>query len=239
MQKLITCFFIICAFFMSAQENFNYKRDFKTILAKTANPSDKLFYDKLLPRYQKNDTTLTDAEVLALMIGFTNKKEYQPYSDAIEEKAIYDLNAEGKYYLALEKARDYIKTHPFSLKTLFEISFSYYKANHIDSAKLYVAQGKRIFKAMEYSGNGRKKDTPMFALNPTDGQEYIYKHLGGGIGLVGQDKDPDGNSLDILEVDFKVGTSYTLYFIIQHATSRLPIEDPVKKEKKEKAKSNK
>lgn len=239
MKKQLTILFIALGLFTSAQSNFNYKRDFNATLAKTKDKNDKLFYDNLLARYLKNDSTLSHAEVLALLIGYTDKPEYKPYNVA-EEKIIYDLNAEGKYYESLIRSREYMKTHPFSLKVLFEISFSYYKAKDVDSAKYYVAQGKRIFKAMAWSGDGKSKSTPMFELNPGDGQEYIYKHIGAGTGEKLTGTDPDGNSLEMVEVVFKVGDAYMLHFLTQHATSKpLELESAVEKEKREKRESEK
>jgi Domain of unknown function (DUF4919) len=241
MQKRFTILLIAFGFLMNSQNNFNYKTDFKTILAKTKDANDKLYYDKLLPRFKKNDSTLTNAEVLALLIGFTAKPEYKPYEDMKEENAIYNLNAEGKYYDALQKANEFLITHPLSIKAIYEKSFSQYKAQHIDSAKFYVKQGQRIFKAMAYSGNGKTKQTPMFALGPADGQDYIYKYIDGGIGSKSAGQDEDRNALEILELNLKVGEPYSLFFIIQHATEKMPleIESAVEKEKREKRESEK
>lgn len=55
-----------------AQDTFNYQTDFKNILAKTKDKNHKLAYNKLLTRFSALDTTLTDYEVLALLIGFTD-----------------------------------------------------------------------------------------------------------------------------------------------------------------------
>jgi len=73
------------------QSTFNYRKDFKNILAKTKDKSDNLSYEKLLKRFTVNDTTLTDYDVLALLIGYTDKPEYKPYSDITTEREIYNL----------------------------------------------------------------------------------------------------------------------------------------------------
>lgn len=216
MQKRLIILLIAFGFIAQAQTTFSYKNDFKTILAKTKDASDKLNYDKLLSRFQINDSTLTNAEVLALMIGFTARPEYKPSVDLKEERAIYNLNAEGKYDAALKKADEFLKTHPLSIKAIYELSFSYYKAGNTEMAKFYVKQGQRLFNAMTYSGNGKTKQTPIFALSAEDGQEYIYKFLQGGIGEMDSARDDEGNNLDILEATFKVGEPYKLFFISEH-----------------------
>lgn len=243
MIKKLILLFIAFGFSLSAQSNFNYGADFKKILEKSKSASDPLSYDKLLPRYNQNDSTLSDAEMLALLIGFTAKPEYNPYHDISQEQAIYNLNAEGKYDTALVKAVAFLKTHPFSIKVLYEVSFAYYKARKTDSAKFYVDQGKRIFKAMKYSGDGKSKQMPMFALSHVDGQEYIYKHISGGIGERSMQKDADGNLLEILEVKLRAGAPYFLHFSIQHAVNTDIIDlqpgEPIEREILEKKQSNK
>jgi hypothetical protein len=220
MFKHLTTLFIALAFITTAQNSFNYKKDFNTILAKTKDPKDKLNYDKLLTRFKTNDTTLTNAEVLALLIGFTVKPEYKPYTHLKEEKAVYDLNAEGKYDEGLVKANEFLATHPFSVKVIFERSFSYYKARMTDSAKIFASQGYKIFNAMKYSGDGKTKQTAMFALGPEDGEDYIYKFLGSGTGQKGNIPDDDGHKLNFYEVVSKVEEPYTLYFNVQHAEKK-------------------
>lgn len=228
----------------NGQTIFNYKDDFKKVLSKTKDPNDNLFYDKLLKRFSINDTTLTDFEVLTLLIGFTGKQEFKPYQDLNAERKIYDINGDGKFKEALDSATVFLKTHPLSVKVLFEKAYSFHKLEQEDSAAFYSYQGRRIFKAMSFSGNGKSPETPTFALGPADGQDYIRKSVGakiGGakIGTMGSGRDKDGNFLDILEVVPKDGSSsYNLYFIIQHATDKMFSEDELKmfdgKDKKKK-----
>lgn len=220
MQKTITILLVALGFFTNAQSNFNYAKDFKTILAKTKDKNDKWNYDKLLSRFNKNDTTLTNAEVLALLIGFTDKPAYKPYQDLKQEKLIYDLNAEGKYDEALEKANEYIKFHPLSVKVIFERAFAHYKAHMQDSAKYIAWKGYKIFQAMKWSGDGKTKENPMFSLGVEDGQDYIVKFMGCGIDHKAYPNDNAGNLLSSLEVTSRISDPYNLYFIIQHARAK-------------------
>ena len=162
---------------MLGQTTFNYKEDFKKVLLKTQNPSDNLYYEKLLKRFNVNDSTMTDFEVLALLIGFTDKPEYKPYQDITTEREIYNLNGEDKFQEALDKGIKFIETHPLSVKVLFEIAYAYHKLGKEDNVKKYTYKGKRIFEAMYFSGNGTSMDTPAFALGPADGQDLFIKLL--------------------------------------------------------------
>jgi hypothetical protein len=230
--------FITLGQIVYAQSTFNYNDDFQKVLAKTRDQNDSLSYNKLLKQFTANDTTLTDFEVLALLIGFTDKPEYKPYDDLTTENEIYKLNGENKYQEGLDKANEFLKTHPLSLKALFEKSYSFHKLEKKDSAQYYLYQGQKIFKAMYFSGNGKTKKTPTFALGPADGQEYIRKFVGENIGVMSSGKDKNGNFLDILEVKFEDGQTMNLYFVIQHATDKMfggkSVEEELNGQKKKK-----
>lgn len=203
------------------QTIFNYKDDFNKILTKSKNANDSLSYDKLLKRFNNNDTTLSDFEVLALLIGFTDKPKYKPYQDLDAEREIYNLNSKNKYNEALKIGLKFIKTHPLSVKALFEIAYSFHMLNKEDNARYYIYRGRAILNAMYFSGDGKSKETPIFALGPADGQEYIYKFVGAKIGTMGSGSDNSGNFLDILEAKLENEQSIILYFIIQHATAKM------------------
>jgi hypothetical protein len=227
---------LIIGYITYGQTTFNYKDDFKKVLAKTKDENDSLSYDKLLKRFNNNDTTLSDYEVLALLIGFTAKPEYKPYQDLDTEREIFNLNSANKYKAGLKLGLKFIKTHPISVKALFEIAYSFYKLNNEESAKYYLYRGRTILKAMNFSGDGSSKETPTFALGPADGQDYIYKYIGAKIGTMGSGTDNSGNFLDILEAKLENGQSTTLYFIIQHATEKMfdgkGFEDELKEQNK-------
>lgn len=75
---LLLLFIPILAF---SQTNFNYKKDFDKILKESKNKKSEFYYEDLLSRYNKVDTTLSNPQVLALLIAFTDNKFYKPYKD--------------------------------------------------------------------------------------------------------------------------------------------------------------
>src|SRR5690349_17947497 len=109
---------LISAIVAKGQEKFEYSRDFKTILEKTKDGASSFFYDKLLKRFKENDSTLTKPEMLALLIGFTDKPEYKPYNIITTERLIYQLNDDGKFDQAYDTAMKLLKTYPLSYQAL-------------------------------------------------------------------------------------------------------------------------
>src|SRR5205085_1440053 len=103
----------------------------------------------------------------------------------------------------------------------------------------YVFKGRRIFEAMNFSGDGKTTETPTFSLGPADGQDFIRKFVssrigGAKIGTMGSGRDKNGNFLDILQVVPKDGSNpYNLYFIIQHATDKMFSQEDKLKMKEE------
>ena len=217
---------------------FDYHKDYKKVLAQTNDTSSHLTYSKLLKRFQKNDTTLTDFEVLALLIGFTDNEHYKPYSYLTTEREIYSLNGKGKYEKALSLCDSFLVNVPVSQQALIEKSYSYHKLGQPDSAQYYMWQFRRIMKAMAQSGDGLTPETAFFSLGPADGQNFIIKYLSGDIGSMGSGRDKYGNSVDILETSWKDKESgeqknRVLYFQIEHASKTmfedLNIENPDRK----------
>lgn len=213
---LLAIIFSLCSY---GQNSFDYKRDYYTILKKTQIPDDSLNFDALKNRFIKNDTTLTDYEVLVLLIGFTSKSEYKPYTDLKIETDIYDLNGKRKYKKALNLADRFLIEHPLSQRALIEKSYALHKLGFDEEAKKYSDQFFKIMKAMAYSGNG-DLNRPIFALSPNDGQNFIIKFLHLGIGKMASGNDLAGSFSDILEA-IKDGKPQKLYFNIQHAIKKM------------------
>jgi len=205
-----------------SQSVFEYK-NFKTILARTKDSGDSLFYDKLRKRFVSNDSSLSHAEVLTLMIGFTAQPAYKPYRDLDTEREVYRLNNVGKFGDALALENKFLKEHPVSVKTIYEKSYTFNKLGQPDSAEYYLFQQQRIFIAMYYSGEGVTESAPTFALGPADSQDYITKFVGGKIKFMSSQVGQDGNYYDVIDAELDDGRLITLYFIIQH-TMESPID---------------
>ena len=113
-MKYVITFFILLLTYNGFSQNFDfyYNTDFSKILEETKNKESELYYPTQIIRFIKNDTTLTDFEVLALLIGFTDDENYNAYGDITLERDIYSLSDEGTYEEAITKGLDFIKTHP-------------------------------------------------------------------------------------------------------------------------------
>jgi len=207
--------------FLFGQRNFEYKKDFEKILKETKKKDSELNYSNLLERYNKIDSTLTDKQVLSMLIAFTDNKYYKPYSDIDFGRNLYKLNDDDKYTEVIKSGNEFLSNHPFDIKTIIEVSYAYFKTDNKMIAKNYIKKANQIFNAMNYSGDAKSIDTPAFALNPSDGQDFIKKALGAKIGKMGSGRDDNNYFIDMLEAKFENGDSQMLYFIIPHATKKM------------------
>lgn len=244
MRQILPLLILLASFTAFGQEfEFDYHSNYDKILKQTNDSKNNLHYDKLLKRFQNNDTTLTDFEVLALLIGFTDDEHFKPYSYLSIERDIYSLNGGGKFEEALAKCDSFLMHVPLSQQAIIEKSYACHKLGQADSARHYMTQFGRIMDAMARSGDGLTAETAYFSLGPVDGQNFIQKYTASGIGTMGSGSDKHGNFVDILEAtweDEESGEkkSRMLYFQIQHATSTM-FGDLDKKSKKKKKKEKK
>jgi hypothetical protein len=247
MKQLLTALLLTVSLTSFGQEfEFDYHTDYEKILIQTNDTSSNLHYDQLLLRFQDKDTTLTDFEVLALLIGFTDNEYFKPYSYMTTEREIYALNVKGQYEDALSMCDSFLVYVPVSQQAIIEKSFSFHKLGQSDSALYYMWQFRRIIDAMAQSGDGLSPETAFFSLGPAGGQNFIRKYLSSDIGIMGSGRDKYGNFVDILEATWKEEgngeqQSRRLYFQIEHASKTMfggmDFEDLDKKEKKKKKKS--
>ena len=239
LRILVTILFILFASksYEQTQEQieppFNYHRDFKSILDSTQDRNSSLYYQKLIIRFLDNDSTLTKAETLALMIGYTENPHYKPLEDMEKETEIFEHNNNTEFQDAVDKSRPYLQTHPLSLLALREISYAYSRLSkavqkdllfekailYQDSSKYFMDLNDKIMEAMIYSGKGRSAEAPIFSLGLSDGEYFIPN-----IGYKIEKKDTDWNkNKDFVEIITALvnQTSKNFYFVIEHAKQKI------------------
>jgi tetratricopeptide (TPR) repeat protein len=220
-KKLLTFLIAFAALFITTTafgQDFDYHRDFKDLLSKSKDKNSEYYYPKLLERFNSNDSTLTNKDIITLQIGFTANKNYKPYQTIDKEREILELISDKKYEKAIAECDKLLKTNPVNFTALIEKGFAYMKLNKPD-ASIHKERTMKIIHSIMWSGDGTI-DRPYFVLSPIDGQTLIRYIMGGSIGTMGSGSDKNGYFLDILEMK-KDDKTVTKYFIIQHATDKM------------------
>lgn len=209
---------------------FDYKRDFNYYIEESTKNNSKYNYSTLLDRFLKLDRTMSNNEVIALMIGFTNDKNYKPYGNLDKEREIMSLIGDKEYKKSLGISTKLLKTNPVNFTALIEEGFALMKIND-DKTQFPSFSSRQVVDAILWSGDG-SYNSPYFVLSPIDGQTIIKYIFGESIGIMGSGSDSNGNFLDILEMKTEK-ESIKKYFIIEHAIKnsqmQKEIEDAVKK----------
>ncbi|MEW7289369.1 DUF4919 domain-containing protein [Aquimarina sp. 2304DJ70-9] len=229
MKKNILILLLFIANSSFSQNMFNYHKDFETILRQSQDSTSVLYYPKLLERFNDNDDTLTNSDIIALLIGHTTEENYKPYKTLKTEREIHKLVKLEKFDQAIIKSDSLLKINPLNFSALMEKSYSYMKLEKPNS-EFHKKKFMKIVYSIMSSGDGTIKN-PYFVLNPSDGATLIKYILGGKIGITGSGDDSNGYFLDILEMISKKETK-TLHFNINHAAEKM-----FTKEEKEKIKN--
>lgn len=232
------------------QIDFKYNRDFDKILAQSKIDTSDIYFDNLFPRFLRGDTTLTNYEMIALQIGYTDNDNYWPYQDISIESEIWALNEKGDYKSALLKCDTILESNPFNLIGNREKSYALRKLEKQDSSQIYINKFDLVALSNLSTGDGKSYETSWFVLSPADGQWIIKLAFQSGICFMGSGSDENGNFHDILGIKFEDSEECThLYFNIEHASKRMfgpegmkmfeEIEKEDTKKKKRKKKRNK
>ena len=122
-------FSLIITFIIYGQEkiDFDYTKDYDSILKMSKDKTNKLFYNDLFERFQKADSTLTNYELVTLQIGYTDNPKYYPYQDIGLEREIWSLNEKGEFELAKKKLDTLLSNNPFNILGHREMSYVQYK----------------------------------------------------------------------------------------------------------------
>lgn len=123
---------ILCS--VKGQIDFDYHRDYKSLLKQSQDSLSVYYYPKLLERFNRIDSTLTDLDMIALQIGFTSYPNYKPYHDLDTERDILSLIYKRNYEEAILKCNEFLITNPVNFTANMEIGFAYMKLEK-DSAR--------------------------------------------------------------------------------------------------------
>jgi len=213
---------LLCLFICNncVAQHFNYEKDYPAILKRTQTKGDSLNYVSLLPKFLKNDPTLSVYETLCLMIGYSGLPGYKPFNDVKTERWLIRLNDSARYETVLKVCDTFLKRQPLNQAAIIEKAYAFYKLNKNDSAAFYKEQFARIMATMDWSNDGRTPGTAMFALGPDDGKNFADKYYHAEVGKTGTVLNDQGNYCSSVETLFKRDgkqKSTVFYFVLQHA----------------------
>ncbi|PWJ44573.1 DUF4919 domain-containing protein [Sediminitomix flava] len=226
-MRFLVLVFLLTSFinYVKAQDyiDFDYHRDYQNILKESKVDSSSINFTSLFNRFLKGDSTLTNYEMIAMQIGYTDNENYWPYQDIMPEREVWSLNEAGKYKEAIKTCEQILLSNPFNILANREKSYAFKKLNQADSASIYFDRFDKIVTSYLSTGNGTSYENSIFVMSPADGQWIIKLAFQSGICYMGSGRDEQGYFHDILGLKMEEDSDdcINLYFNIAHASKRM------------------
>jgi hypothetical protein len=145
-----------------------HPRDFKHWTKFASDPSSHFNYEKLLSRFQNDDSTLTDDELVLLSHGYTLRPEYDPYTQMLIEDSLDQFFREGEYESAMERGVKYLQENPVSLIGNLVLLMSSKHLEQSEDIEKYHTRFSQMLRAILATGTGNSSDSAFAVINIRD-----------------------------------------------------------------------
>ena len=147
------------------------KPDLEEIRVATLDPKNKYYFPKLMAKYQRNDTTMTNDEYRYFYLGYMFQEDYDPYrttpysdlTDAMRGKESYtkaEIDTIRKY---AEKA---LMDNPFDLRQMSFLVHVLKERRKDMSAKIWEYRLEHLLGAIKSTGTGEDVDNAWYVIYP-------------------------------------------------------------------------
>jgi len=169
---------------------------------------------ELIKRFTKNDSTLSNKEILSLLIEFSKTDSYQPFELMVDEKIILrEINEKNDLKSAKIKSKLLIENQPYNL--IANMGINLYEQIENNKNEYYSnSKYEKLINAILFSGNG-SLEKPFFILSPLDKEiilRLVIPHKSYNRKDIGID---DSNTFDVIEIESK-GSKRNYYFNVKH-----------------------
>ena len=138
-------------------------------LTQAQQPVNQNFYENLLDRVKKQDPTVNFTD---LRMAYTETKDYSPYGDAENRKAMFMALNAREYEKALTESDKILALNYVDLNAHFVAFVAHRQLGHADKSEYHQSIFKRLMQSIEGSGDGTTPKTA-FAVISTD-EEYVW-----------------------------------------------------------------
>lgn len=154
------------------------KPDLDDIREKTLDPKSQFYFPKLMKKYTRNDTVMTNEEYRYFYLGYMFQEDYDPYrrspySDITDELRLKSSPADTiRKYAELS-----LQDNPFDLRQMSYLVQVLKEKRKDMSAKIWEYRLEHLLGAIKSTGTGEDPDNAWYVIYPV--HEYdIIKLLG-------------------------------------------------------------
>ncbi|MDE5877120.1 MAG: DUF4919 domain-containing protein [Muribaculaceae bacterium] len=208
--------------------------DLENIRTQTLDPQSRFYFPKLMAKYNRNDTTMTNEEYRYLYLGYMFQEDYDPYrvspyanvTDPLRLKATHtkeEIDTIRKY------AELTLRDNPFDLRQMSFLVHVLKEKRKDMSAKIWEYRLEHLLGAIKSTGTGEDADNAWYVIYPM--HEYDMIDV---LGYRATDADFIEPGLDYLTVEADEATARRLrdkvakgfYFNVQIPQQQYQLKHP-------------
>lgn len=158
------------------------KPDLKKIQKETLDPSSPFYFPKLMAKYSRNDTTMTNEEYRNFYLGYMFQEDYDPYRTSPYSGVTDELRMKAKHTKEeIDTIRKYaelsLRDNPFDLRQMSFLVHVLKEKRKDMSAKIWEYRLEHLLGAIKSTGTGEDIDNAWYVIYPM--HEYDMVQLMG------------------------------------------------------------
>ncbi len=154
------------------------KPDMELIKQMTLDPKSEFYFPKLMAKYNRNDTTMTQEEYRNLYLGYIFQEDYDPYrtspysgvTDELREKKTHskeEIDTIKKY------AELTLRDNPFDLRQMSFLVHVLKERRKDMSAKIWEYRLEHLLGAIKSTGTGEDMENAFYVIYPMHEYDLI------------------------------------------------------------------
>ncbi len=154
------------------------KPDLEKIRQSTLDPSNPMYFPKLMSKYNRNDTTMTNEEYRNLYLGYMFQEDYDPYRTSRFSGVTDDLRLKATHSKEeIDTIRKYaelsLKDNPFDLRQMAFLVHVLKEKRKDMSAKIWEYRLEHLLGAIKSTGTGENTENAWYVIYPMHEYDLI------------------------------------------------------------------
>ncbi len=178
MNNLFSLLFLLVSTAVFSQAEEFKKPDYKQIEKNTGDKKSPLYFNTLMERYKKADSTMTIEEKRHLYYGYSYQDKYSPYSISDAQQDLNEiLQKEATDKKTFEKlikvSAKVLEDYPFSIRIKEFRMYAYKQLGKHKEAKAEEIQASIIIDAILSTGDGSSPENSFHVINTSNEYEIL------------------------------------------------------------------
>lgn len=147
------------------------KPDLEKIKSETLNPSSPYYFPKLMKKYTRNDTTMTNEEYRYFYLGYMFQEDYDPYrispySGVTDELRMKSNHSKEEIDTIRKYAELSLRDNPFDLRQMSFLVHVLKEKRKDMSAKIWEYRLEHLLGAIKSTGTGEDEENAWYVIYP-------------------------------------------------------------------------